>query len=333
VKLWNIEGHTGAVNSVAFGPDGRTIATGSSDRTARLWNVSGIQPRLQHTLGGHRDQVYRVALDPSGTRLATAGFDNRVKLWDVESGDEIPGFPKHKHVDQLRDVTFSADGRFLASTGADGAAWLYPLESGDIGGAAVPVNHNEADKTVQASAVAFRPESAQWATAGYDGRLRLWSLSGASLGTITAPSDKGGKPRSLFRMAFSPDGSTIAALAGHRVYLWPVTAFEQAQSEPTVTLTVEETGFCRALAYSRDGSQIAVGCNDGGVRVFDTATRRLIKTITVHQNAVGDLAFSPDGTELATASFDKTFHVSPLRFEALYEVAKRLRAATSGDEP
>ncbi len=63
------------------------------------------------------------------------------------------------------------------------------------------------------------------------------------------------------------------------------------------------------------------------------AERKLVKTITAHKSAVSDVAFSPDGTKLATASFDKTFHVSPLDFTELYDVAQRLQAATSGDNP
>jgi WD40 repeat protein len=330
VRLWNIAGHTGVVNSVAFGPDGETLATGGSDRTAIIWDVSGNYPRLRHTLRGHIDQVYRVAFGAEGKRLATAGFDNRVKLWDVKSGTEIENF--EKHVDQLRDVAFSADGRYLASGGADGYAWLYDLESGDPEASAIRVKHFEGDDWAQVSAVAFRPGTGEWASAGYDGRARLWSLSGEDLGAIETPIPEGQTKRPfLLGLAFSPDGSTVVGLARKWVFLWPVSAFRDAQSEPDSVLTIEDTGFCRGLAYSRDGSRIAVGCNDARVRLFDPAGRRLVKTMKVHQNAVTDVAFSPDADELATASMDKTFHVSPLRFEALYEAARRLRSAIADD--
>ena len=334
VKFWNIAGHTGAVTSIAFGPNGNgtTLATGGADRTAKLWDVSGSQPRLLHTLHNHTDQVSSVAFDPQGARVATAGHDNSVKLWDVASGDMIASFEKHK--DQLRDVAFSPNGKFLASAGADGHAWLYPLDASADQAAAIPVKHF-GQSWAQASAVAFHPlKEDQWATAGHDGRLQLWSISGEHLGTIVAPVAQGDKPPAFTRMAFSPDGATVAALFRHWIYLWPVTAFSQAEmeeKEPNSILTVEGAGYCRALAYSEDGSQIAVGCDDAVVRVFDTAGETLVKTITVHQNAVSAVAFSPDGTRLATASFDKTFHVSPLRFETLYETAKRLQSNTSGE--
>ena len=136
---------------------------------------------------------------------------------------------------------------------------------------------------------------------------------------------------------FSPDGTRIAALARRWVYLWPVTAFDASESKPSftkpaITVEVEGAGYCQSVAHSPDGTRLAVACNDGGVRIYETTTFELIKTIAVHKSAVSDVAFSPDGSRLATASFDKTFHFSPLRFDELYQVARRLRAATSSDE-
>jgi WD40 repeat protein len=331
VKLWDIAGHTGAVNSVAFGPTGDRLATGGSDRKAMVWDFSGHHPRLLHTLNGHTDQVYRVAFHPSGRRLATGGFDNRVKLWDLDSGAELTSL--RQHTDQLRDIAFSPDGRFLASVGADGYGWLYPLQGEAVGEGAVRVQHFENGNWAQASAVAFSPGSDQWATAGYDGRVRLWGLSGEDLGTIEGPSLEGRKQPFLFRVAFTPDGSTILALARKWVYFWPTTAFKDARSEPIAVLTIEVTGYCGALAPALNSGRIAVGCNDARVRLFDTARGRLVKTITVHQGAVTDLAFSPNGSQLATASVDKTFHVSPLGFEELYEAALRLQSAIMGKGP
>lgn len=328
IKFWNIEGHTNIVTSIAFGPDGKTLATGSSDRTARLWDLSSGVPRLRHTLTGHTDQIYRLAFNPKGTLLATAGFDNSVKLWDAPSGKEIITLKKHQ--DQLRGVAFSADGKRLASVGADGFAWLYDLENPDS--QAIRVAHYK-NVWAQASAVAFHPRQDQWATGGSDGKLQLWDFSGKNIGTVELPAAARQRADDFNDIAFSPDGAVIAVLARRWVYVWPVAAFERPQSEPSAILTIEGAGYCRSLAYSHDGKQLAVACNDAGVRIYDTAELEWVKTITVHKNAVSDVAFSPDGTRLATASLDKTFHVSPLRFDELYEVAKRLQAAISDENP
>ena len=186
-------------------------------------------------------------------------------------------------------------------------------------------------------------------------RLRLWhsirgktggppavTTASSSFGTFPERMSGGSNsPRMISRqrsddfiaIAFSPDGTVIAALARRWVYVWPVTAFDRPPTEPLGIITIERAGYCRSMAYSQDGKQLAVACNDAGVRIFDASKFQLVKTITAHKNAVSDVAFSPDGTRLATASLDKTFHVSPLRFEELYAVAKRLKTATSGDKP
>ncbi len=334
VKFWNIEGHhTNTVTSIAFSPDGKTIATGSSDWTAKLWDLSGGTPRLLQTLQGHTNQIYRLAFNPAGTSLATAGFDNSVKLWDVGSGTEIRTLQKHK--DQLRGVAFSPDGKRLASVGADGYGWLYDLESPDI--PAIRVTHDRTDDEIkdkaQASAVAFHPQQDRWATGGYDGKLQLWDFSGSPVATVELTDAAREGPKDFTDIAFSPDGRVIAALAGRWVYLWPVEAFERRQSEPSATITIEGKRYCDSIAYSSDGKQLAVACKDAGVRIYDTANLKPVKTITVHKNAVSGVAFSPDGKTLATASLDKTFHVSPLRFDDLYEAANRLWNTTSGEKP
>jgi WD40 repeat protein len=331
VKFWNIEGHTNTVTSIAFSPDGKTLATGSSDRTARLWDLSSGVPRLLHTLKGHTDQIYRLAFNPAGTLLATASFDNRIKLWEVSSGKETNTLKNHE--DQVRGVAFSPDGKRLASVGADGMAWLYDhLESPDIQATALHWAHNSEQPKTQASALTFHPQQDHWVTGGWDGKLQLWDFYGKRVGTIALPSTVRENDRRFIDIAFSPDGAVIAALTRHWIHLWPVAAFERPQSEPT-TLPIEGTDYCNSIAYSHDGKQLAVACNDAGVRIYDMAKLKLVKTITVHRNAVSDVAFSPDGTKLATASLDKTFHVSPLDFTELYEVAKRLQAAISGENP
>ncbi len=131
-------------------------------------------------------------------------------------------------------------------------------------------------------------------------------------------------------LAFSPDGEYVAAVVQRRVRVWPVGAFTTAGA-PLRLPVIEGARYCATLAYSPDSRWLAVGCSDAGVRLFEMPAGTLVKTITVHKNEVRDIAFSPDGTLLATASNDKTFHVSPLAFEAVYEVARRLQQATAAE--
>src|SRR5205823_4671825 len=93
VMLWDMEnkqapivlrGHTAAVYSVAFSPDGEYLATGSADKTAKFWDVAS--GKLNFTLRGHTDTVTYVAFSPKGNRLATASYDSTTKLWNVPLG-------------------------------------------------------------------------------------------------------------------------------------------------------------------------------------------------------------------------------------------------------
>jgi WD40 repeat protein len=325
VKMWNIGSHTSSVHSIAFSPDGAMLATGSADRTAKLWDLSSTMPRLKHTLRNHEDKVYRLAFDPKGLHLATASFDKSIKLWDVASGTELATIKNHQ--DQLRDVAFSPDGKRLASAGADGVAWLYDLEAPDLIASAIHVTHNaKYGNKIQTSSLAFHPQHPQWVTAGYDGHLQLWDFAGNNIGMIRHTDTKNQGNARFTDIAFKPDGTEIAALNWTRgiVYFWSVEGFFNSKAEPSATIDVPNARYCDSIAYSPDGRRLAVGCDDGGVRIYTTTTRNLVKIITIHKNDVTDVAFSPDGTMLATASLDKTFHVSPLDFDELYDTARRL---------
>jgi WD40 repeat protein len=331
VKIWNVAGHTGGVHSVAFSPVESILATAGGDHTAMLWDVSTATPRWRRTLHGHGGKIYRLAFDPTGHLLATAAFDNTAKLWDAASGELLRTIKSH--ADQLRDLAFSSDGRHLALTSADGTGSLHDLAaSNDPDGSSVVVKHNSTAPGIQASAVAFHPNLPRWVTAGWDGALQLWDLDGRNLGSIVRSGSARTAPPKFVDIAFSPDGAEITALSNHTLYAWPTSSFGRSPAEPSTVVAVATRSPCSSIEYSRDGKQLAVGCGDGGVRLYDAATRTLLKTITAHADSVTQVAFSPDGRRLATASLDNRFQVSPLDFEELHEVAKRLQAAAIGGQ-
>src|SRR5262249_51471227 len=105
------KGHADLVYSVAFSPDGKTLASGSWDNTARIWDVGSGNEKA--TLKGHTGPIMSVALSADGKTLATGSIDKTVKVWDVTNGTERLTLRGHAH--SVYSVAFSPDGKTLAS--------------------------------------------------------------------------------------------------------------------------------------------------------------------------------------------------------------------------
>jgi WD40 repeat protein len=121
------------INSAAFSPDSRLLATCSVDRTVRVWRVDpltlssppGGEGRVRgcQVLQGHTDEVFAVAFHPDGTRLATAGRDRAIWLWDLERGEVVARLPGH--TSYVWSLAFSPDGTTLASGSGDFTVRLW----------------------------------------------------------------------------------------------------------------------------------------------------------------------------------------------------------------
>jgi eukaryotic-like serine/threonine-protein kinase len=133
IELWNtrtgersalLAGHTGLVSGVAFRADGRLLASASSDRTVRIWDVDAA--KCVDVLTGNTDQVYSVAFHPDGTRLASAGRDRAVWLWDLATGLDVARLDGHANY--VFSLAFSPNGTSIVSGSGDGTVRLWDTE-------------------------------------------------------------------------------------------------------------------------------------------------------------------------------------------------------------
>jgi WD40 repeat protein len=203
--LRTITGHAESVHSVAFSPDGQTLASGSGDDTIKLWNlVSGQELR---TLTGHTDSVRSVAISPDGQTLASGSHDDTIKQWKLASGQEVRTLKEYTGF--VLSVAFSPDGQTLASGGGDDTIKLWNLASGQE--LRILTWH-----TNEVSIVAFSPDGQTLASGSYDHTIKLWNLaSGQEVRTLT------GHTNEVSIVAFSPDGQTLASGSGdNTIKIW-----------------------------------------------------------------------------------------------------------------
>ena len=167
--------HSSPVLSVAFSPDGKTIATGSWDKTVKLWNLEGKEIQSFK----HSDDVWGVAFSPDGKTIATGSDDKTIKLWSLD-GRELQTFKGHSA--RVWSVAFSPDGKTIASGSNDKTVKLWSLDGRELESFQ---GHNSV-----IFSVAFSPDGKTIASGSNDKTVKLWSLDGKEVQSFTGHSDR-----------------------------------------------------------------------------------------------------------------------------------------------
>jgi Flp pilus assembly protein TadD len=252
VRIWEtvcqhapqvLRGHAGLVNAVAFHPTRPYLASGSDDRTVKLWDLDTA--RTICTLSGHTGPVTGVAFSRDGQRLVSTSKDQTVRLWDPESGHPIRILGGHAGA--VTAVAFHPDGRRLASACDDGTVTVW---DGQTGSAFVAVEAGRGSRI----RIAFSPDGQQLAACGGDQALRLWTLTegwGQEAVRSSVRILRGHTGRVL-DLTYSADGHRLAsASSDSTVKIW-----DTASGNEVMTLRAHP-GPVYTVAFSPDGQRLA----------------------------------------------------------------------------
>lgn len=274
VRLWNLgveeslnttntsssslalTGHRGWVCSVAFSPDNRHLASGSSDYSIKLWDVKTGQ--CLKTFQGHRRWIGSVAFSPDGLTLASCSGDYTVKLWDVITGNCIKTFKGH--AGWLWSVQFSPDGFTLASASEDQTIKLWDIQTGKC--INTLVGH-----TSWVQGISFSPDGKILASASCDCSIRLWDVDTGECLQILK-----GHISWVQSVAFSPDGNVLASgSCDQSVKLW-----DSSTGKCQQTIQAHQS-WVWSVAFSPDGKVVASGGQDETIRIWDISTGKCLE--------------------------------------------------------
>jgi len=297
----NASDHLAYSDSLAFSPDGHTLASGDGNGTVGLWDVTDpAHPRrIGPILTGGTGATYAVAFSSDGHTLASGDGNGTVRLWDVTD----PAHPRRigpiltGGTGATYAVAFSPDGHTLASGDGNGTVRLWDVTD--------PARPRSLDSILTGSdgvaSLAFSPNGHTLADGSLDGTLWLWDVTDPADPSPTGQCLTGGD--GVASLAFSPNGHTLASgsLDG-TVRLWSLPQTVLAGSAAAVN----------SAAFSSDGQTLASGDGDGTVRLWDIADPAHPSPIGPILNgspgggAVDSVAFSPEGHILAGGSLDGT---------------------------
>ncbi|MYC75541.1 hypothetical protein F4X10_07225 [Candidatus Poribacteria bacterium] len=277
---------------VMFLPDGQTLATRGFRNGIVLWDVGRKQVR-ETLLRDTRIASFTVL--SSGNMLAAHSQDNNLKVWDAEKPNApIAEFTETDPVRLIWNIAFAPTGDRLAVGSREGTIYLYDFKRRER---LKPLTGH----TDFIWSVVFSPDSKRLVSGSSDGTNRLWDVgSGEEIATL--PLDE---PRILMEIAFSPCGNLIAGGLSGELRLWcaktltTLFAIPQSQRQDPYALAFSPCG-----KYLASGTWWERGMEKMAIRLWDVGSGENIATLWGHPTDIQSLAFSPDGTLLASGSFD-----------------------------
>jgi WD40 repeat protein len=298
-----LPGHKGRIYDVVFKPNQAAIASGSRDKTIKLWQLNN---KIITRFYGHTGRVYDVIFSPDDQLIASAGRDKTIKLWNRQ-GKLLRTFPEHTdpnniigHTDAIEKLTFSPDGKLIAS-----ASWDKTIKIWKVTGELLRTipKHTE-----EVYGIAFTPDGKNIASLSADRTLRIWDLQGNQIQSIDLHGSQ------VYDLQFSHDGQFLLLAIDTNIQ-----TLERNPGEANTYRLGRKIGNCQILdtnchaheddieevTINADSTLIATASRDSTVKVWDLEGYNLY-TLWGHEGELEGVNFSADGQKLVSASRDGT---------------------------
>ena len=286
--------HSDWVTDASFSPDGRHLATASTDYSAQIWELVAGQWRKKVTI---RDSgwVLTVRFSPNGHYLLAAGLN--AQIWELVAGQwqQKTTNQYSQYSDRLINVSFSPDGRHLVTVFANHTAQICEIVAGQW----------QQKTTIRHYApvtASFSLDGRHLATASDDNTAQIWERVAGQWQQKATIQHSG----CANNASFSLDGRhLVTASADHTAQIWELVAGQWQKKA-----TIQHLDAVSDASFSPDGRHLATACHDNTAKIWELVAGRWQEKATIeHSMPVNHVSFSPDGRHLVTASEDHTVKI------------------------
>jgi WD40 repeat protein len=286
--IQTLTGHADWVWSIACSPDGKTLYSAGEDRTIRSWDLG--EGTCVSAFRAHNERIWTLSVSPDGERLVSGSEDRTIKIWDLDRGKCIKTIAGYGN--WIKSIAFIPDRDWLASGHHDRTIRIWDLSQ-------LACIHTLDGHTDAVVSIAVSPDGHYLASSSLDRTIRIWDLRQLTCSQTIEPQIDS-QVQGSWSLTFSPDSRKLIA-GGYNTELsiWDIATGKLDRAIASQTDRIQSVTVCKVHA------RIATTC-ENTIKIWDLHTGACLQTISAHYLPVLSVAFSPDGSYLASGSMDKT---------------------------